>query len=159
MANKAGRAVAAQSEIHYVSDTPFLVLPRDADAGRGREEPLCRLFPADDLVAARAPATLCPFLDYSINSALNKFAAENGDAVHNGAPVDFGLLHEKWEALALLPVSGGQGKKDCKEEYYLFKFPDNGFITNNDQRGGPLRGMYARIERFQAAMGAWRRRG
>lgn len=34
--------VAAQSEIHYVSDTQFLVLGRDSSAGRGQEEPLSR---------------------------------------------------------------------------------------------------------------------
>lgn len=34
--------VAAQSEIHYVSETQFLVLARDSDAGRGQEELLSR---------------------------------------------------------------------------------------------------------------------
>lgn len=32
--------VAAQSEIHYVSDTQLLVLARDSNAGRGQKEPL-----------------------------------------------------------------------------------------------------------------------
>jgi hypothetical protein len=34
--------VAAQSEIHYVSDTQLLVLARDSSAGRGQEDPLSR---------------------------------------------------------------------------------------------------------------------
>lgn len=56
--------------------------------------------------------------------------------MHNGAPVDLGLLNEKWEALALVPVhpNGGKGKS-CggaeKNEYYLITLSDNDFITNN----------------------------
>ena len=34
--------VAAQSEIHYISDTQLLVLARDSSAGRGQEDPLSR---------------------------------------------------------------------------------------------------------------------
>jgi hypothetical protein len=67
--------------------------------------------------------------------------------VHNGAPVDFGLLNEKWEALALLPVHAddeakgkGKGKGKGKvnscggkneDEYYLITLSDNDFITDN----------------------------
>jgi hypothetical protein len=62
--------------------------------------------------------------------------------VHNGAPVDFGLLNEKWEALALLPVhtddkakGKGKGKGSCsgknEDEYYLITLSDNDFITDN----------------------------
>ena len=47
--------------------------------------------------------------------------------MHNGAPVNLGLLNEKWESLALVPV-GGCAPKD---EYYLFTLSDNDFITNN----------------------------
>jgi hypothetical protein len=166
-ANAKGKTrVAAQSEILYVSDTQFLVLPRDSGAGRGQDDPLSRYRhvdvvdiagatdikgtgrfddirdgnlteggDSDELVAGVKPATLCPFLDYNVNSELNKFATAQGDVVHNGAPVDTGLLNEKWEALALVPVNpnptGGRGKKDCKDEYYLFTLSDNDFVTNN----------------------------
>jgi hypothetical protein len=34
--------VAAQSEIHYISDTQLLVLSRDSSAGRGQKDPLSR---------------------------------------------------------------------------------------------------------------------
>ncbi len=34
--------VAAQSEIHYISDTQFLVLGRDSSVGRGTDDPLSR---------------------------------------------------------------------------------------------------------------------
>jgi len=34
--------VAAQSEIHYISDTQFLVLARDSGVGRGQKDPLSR---------------------------------------------------------------------------------------------------------------------
>lgn len=41
--NAAGQTrVAAQSEIHYISDTQFLVLPRDSSVGRGYSETLSR---------------------------------------------------------------------------------------------------------------------
>ncbi len=65
--------------------------------------------------------------------------------MHNGAPVNFGLLNEKWEALALVPVypelqGKGKGKvsKGCaavEDEYYLFTLSDNDFITNNGTYG------------------------
>ncbi len=53
--------------------------------------------------------------------------------IHNGAPVNMGLLNEKWEALALVPVNpkGGKGKACDGDEYYLFTLSDNDFITNN----------------------------
>jgi hypothetical protein len=57
--------------------------------------------------------------------------------VHNGAPVDFGLLNEKWEALALVPVikEGKSKGKGCGgkggDEYFLITLSDNDFITND----------------------------
>lgn len=97
---------------------------------------------ADELVDGITPAELCPFIDYNLNSELNKFKTVEGDVVHNGAPVDIGLLNEKWEALALVPVHpGGKGKgkgkgKSCgsseeQDEYYLITLSDNDFITAN----------------------------
>ncbi|KAH6843295.1 esterase-like activity of phytase-domain-containing protein [Chaetomium sp. MPI-CAGE-AT-0009] len=165
--------VAAQSEIHYISDTQLMVLARDSDAGRGQDEPLSLYRhvdivdisdatnikgpkfddiqngnitageESDVLVSGITAAELCPFIDYNINTELNKFKTAEGDVVHNGAPVDFGLLNEKWEALALLPIhadagSKGKGKgkgSSCggknEDEYYLITLSDNDFITNN----------------------------
>jgi hypothetical protein len=38
--NAAGKQrVAAQSDIHYVSDTQFMILPRDSSVGRGQSDP------------------------------------------------------------------------------------------------------------------------
>lgn len=39
---KGNTRVAAQSEIHYVSDTQFFVLPHDTNGGRGQDDPLSR---------------------------------------------------------------------------------------------------------------------
>lgn len=89
---------------------------------------------ADKLVDGITPATLCPYIDYNINAELNKFKTAEGDVVHNGAPVDLGLLNEKWEALALVPVNPGGKSKNCQgteDEYYLITLSDNDFITNN----------------------------
>jgi hypothetical protein len=157
--------VAAQSEIHYISDTQFLVLARDSGAGRGQKDPLSRyrhvdVFdikkatnikgsvyddiqngnvtaggvenPSDVLVDGIIGATLCPFIDFNLNSELGKFKTETGDKIHNGAPVDLGLLNEKWEAIALLPVNPGKADEcDSNDEYYLIAVSDNDFITND----------------------------
>jgi len=77
------------------------------------------------LKAGIAPATVCSFVDVNINSQLNRFG------VHNGGAQDAGLLNEKWEGLALLPVSGRDDKPDPNDEYYLFVASDNDFITQN----------------------------
>ncbi|KAL2129231.1 hypothetical protein VTI74DRAFT_8060 [Chaetomium olivicolor] len=155
------KRVAAQSEIHYISDTQLLVLSRDSSAGRGQEDPLSRYRhvdivdvsaatnikgtkfddihngnvtaggiedPSDKLVDGVTPAEYCPFIDYNINSELNKFKTAEGDVIHNGSPVNLGLLNEKWESLALVPA--GSGCRD-KDEYYLFTLSDNDFITDN----------------------------
>ena len=81
------------------------------------------------LNAGIVPATYCPFLDYNINSQLNKFG------VHNGGAQDAQLLNEKWESLALVPVNpGGDDEGDDEgddDEYYLFSLSDNDFITQD----------------------------
>ncbi|KAK5659810.1 hypothetical protein OQA88_1022 [Cercophora sp. LCS_1] len=163
---KSATRVAAQSEIHYVSESQFLVLARDSGVGRGQKDPLSRYrhvdvvdiagatnikgtkyddiqngnitsggieSPSDALVSGITAAKLCPFLDFNLNSELNKFKTSGGgDVIHNGAPVDLGLLNEKWEALALLPVSPTkEGDCDAKGEYFLVTLSDNDFITNN----------------------------
>ncbi|KAK0649984.1 esterase-like activity of phytase-domain-containing protein [Cercophora newfieldiana] len=157
--------VGAQSEIHYVSDTQFLVIARDSSVGRGTKDPLSRYRhvdvvdisgatnikgpkyddiqngnitaggitnSSDTLVAGITPGKLCPFIDYNLNSELGKFKTANGDVIHNGLPVNFGLLNEKWEALALLPVNNNQDRGcDDNDEYYLITLSDNDFITDN----------------------------
>ncbi|KAK4098035.1 hypothetical protein N658DRAFT_432923 [Parathielavia hyrcaniae] len=156
--------VAAQSEIHYISDTQLLVLARDSNSGRGQDDPMSKYRAvdvvdisaatnikgpryddiqngnvtaggiedaSDKLVEGIMPAEYCPFIDFNINSELNKFKTEEGDVVHNGAPVDIGLLNEKWEALALLPVNPGSKKCGGGDEYYLITLSDNDFVTNN----------------------------
>lgn len=143
-----GSAIAGQSEIHYVSDTQFLVLARDSDAGRGQDETesLYRdvdVFDISDatdvkgkydcytcdiadengrLSPAITPAKYCPWLDFNVNSQLRRFG------VHNGGAQNRGLLNEKWESIALLPVDPGDSSS---EEYYLFSLSDNDFITQD----------------------------
>lgn len=149
-AGNASSPVAAQSEIHYISDTQFLVLARDKDAGRGQDttESLYRHADVFDIsnativngeahdcytchVATEAgrllsdivPAEYCPWLDYNVNRQLERFG------VHNGGKQNRGLLNEKWESFALLPVhpdGAGSG-----EEFYLFSLSDNDFITQD----------------------------
>lgn len=144
-----GDDVAAQSEIHYISDTQFLVLARDKNAGHGQSssESVYRdadifdisnatniksalydgyngtVSPAGVLDSSITPALYCPWLDFNVNSQLNRFG------VHNGGEQDQTLLNEKWESFALLPVD--LNGKNEKNEYFLFSFSDNDFITQN----------------------------
>jgi hypothetical protein len=151
---KGDQRIAAQSEIHAVSATQFLILSRDSGAGKGADSSLSVYRHADvfdisnatnflgkydafnqsiasskgELVAGITPAVYCSWLDYNVNSQLAQFG------LHNGGAQDSGLLNEKWESLALVPVDdkGGKGhggKDDDYEEYFLFSFSDNDFVT------------------------------
>lgn len=145
-----GDKVAAQSEIHYISESQFLVLARDSNSGRGQDstESVYRhadvfdisnatniksarndayngtIAPAGVLNSGITPAQYCPWLDFNVNSQLNRFG------LHNGGEQDAWLLNEKWESLALLPVNINGGKEN-EDEYFLFSFSDNDFITQN----------------------------
>jgi hypothetical protein len=106
--------VEAQSEIHYISDTQFLILSRDSNVGQGQSNSLSTYRHADvfDISGATnilgqydsanssittdkkkgilkpgiIPATYCSFLDFNDNAQLNRFG------VHNGGGFDRGLL-------------------------------------------------------------------
>ncbi|ORY17849.1 outer membrane autotransporter [Clohesyomyces aquaticus] len=147
--------IAAQSEVHFISDSQFLILARDSGAGHGqssstslyRNADIFDISKATDIKSATndkfngaiansatgvlnagiTPAAYCPWIEFNNNSELNKFGA------HNGGAQDAFLLNEKWEGLALAPVAGkfsDNGNKDG-EEYYLISLSDNDFITQN----------------------------
>ncbi|KAI9751661.1 MAG: hypothetical protein M4579_005966 [Chaenotheca gracillima] len=145
---------AAQSEIHHIKDGQFLVLARDSGAGHGQDSPLSVYRHADVFDIAQAtnikgnrydsakgaiadtngvlksgitPAKYCTFLDFNVNSQLNRFGVQNGGAQ------DATLLNEKWESLGLVPADGRNGDDD---EWYLFSFSDNDFITQNGFMNG-----------------------
>ncbi|KAF2644787.1 3-phytase [Massarina eburnea CBS 473.64] len=136
--------VAGQSEMHFISDTQFLVLARDSGGGHGQDssESIYRNADIFDLSKATniksnkdddfdgavasskgkldsdiVPAEYCTWLSYNNNDQLGRFG------VHNGGAQDARLLNEKWESLALAPVSSN--------EYFLISFSDNDFITQN----------------------------
>ncbi|PNS21622.1 hypothetical protein CAC42_981 [Sphaceloma murrayae] len=139
----------AQSEVLYVSDDQFLVLSRDSNAGRGLDVTESTYRHADVFDISKAtnvkggdndvlggqiasnsgvleagitPAEYCSFVDYNVNSQLNRFG------VRNGGPDGEGLLNEKWESLALVPVDGREGRDG---EFFLISLSDNDFITQN----------------------------
>lgn len=152
-ASDSGSKIAHQSEIHYISDTQFLVLGRDSNAGRGqastqsiyRHADVFDISNATNIKGAAAdcfncsvvstsgvlnqgtdtatvvPAEYCSWLDYNVNSQLNRFG------VHNGGAQDASLLNEKWESLALAPVNPGMNDG----EFFLFSLSDNDFITQD----------------------------
>lgn len=150
--------VARQSELHYISDTQFLTLARDSDAGRGQDEDTNSIYRQIDVfdiskatnIAGKSDCTgcqiassngvlnsnttaaeYCSWLDFNVNSQLNRFGVRNGGAQSDG------LLNEKWESMALLPVNPLQ---PLSNEYYLLSFSDNDFITQDGQlKGGQFR--------------------
>jgi hypothetical protein len=140
---------AAQSEIHYIGDSQFLVLARDSGSGHGQDSSLSIYRHVDVFDISNAtnikgstydaatgaaisaagvpnadvtPAPVCGWLDFNVNSQLGRFG------LHNGGAQDSGLLNEKWESLGVVPVDGKNG---ADGEYYIFSFSDNDFITQN----------------------------
>jgi hypothetical protein len=129
----------------------FLVLARDSGAGHGADSAESTYRNADIIDISKAtnikgkkydsvggsispkgvlnadvkPAEYCPWLSYNNNNELNKFGA------HNGGAQDAGLLNEKWESFALVPVDDKFQSKGDGKEYYLISFSDNDFITQN----------------------------
>lgn len=145
---------AAQSEIFHITDEQFLVLARDSNFGHGQSNSLsvyrhadifdissatniagstydcanCSVASLDGVLdKAITPATYCSFLDFNVNSQLQRFG------LHNGGDQDQYLLNEKWESLALVPVDGENG---ADGEYFLFSMSDNDFITQDGHLNG-----------------------
>jgi hypothetical protein len=145
--------IAAQSEIHYISDTQFMVLARDSGHGAGQDKTKSKYRHVDvfdiskatnvkgnkydcstcaiasengDLKSSIQAAEYCSWLDFNDNDQLERFG------VHNGGDQDSGLLNEKWESLAVLPATPKPGQtSDPNNEYYLFSLSDNDFITQD----------------------------
>ncbi|APA16051.1 hypothetical protein sscle_16g108210 [Sclerotinia sclerotiorum 1980 UF-70] len=141
--------VAAQSEIHALPNGQFLVLARDSNAGNGQSNTLSiyRQIDVFDISSATnikgakydcatcsvasttgvlvngiVTAEYCGWLDFNDNNELGRFG------VHNGGKTDKGLLNEKWESIAVVPVDGVDG---ADGEWYVFSLSDNDFITQS----------------------------
>lgn len=158
--------IARQSEIHYISPTQFLVLARDSGAGRGQGTSTTSIYRHvdvfdissatniagsfyDDTTGSIAPggvllsnvtaAEYCSWLDFNVNSQLERFG------VRNGGEQSQGLLNEKWESLAVVPVlkettteatkettaKRTTGEDENKGEFFVLSFSDNDFITQD----------------------------
>jgi hypothetical protein len=138
---------AAQSELHALNDTQFLVLARDSGngfsgsgstskyrsvdlidishatnlAGSKFDSPANPIAPGGALDPTITPALYQKFLDINDNTQLNRFGLRNGD------PNDTNNLYEKWEGLAVVPVFDPAAPND----YFLFVASDNDFIAQN----------------------------
>ncbi|KAG8959321.1 hypothetical protein FRC03_008166 [Tulasnella sp. 419] len=143
---------AEQSEIHYLNDKQFLVLSRD---GKGRgddqrdtksqyksvdvfdltgatdihgtyDDATTPVSPGGLLVSGIQLATYHPFVNLLDDSQLARFS------LHNGGTSDERLINAKWEGLALAPVED----RSTPDDYFLFVFSDNDFITLNGVAAG-----------------------
>jgi hypothetical protein len=144
----------AQSEIFHIQDGQFFILSRDSNAGHGAAttESIYRHIDVFDIGSATdikgaaydcvncsiasvtgvlkdgiVPATYLPFIDFNLNSQLNRFG------LHNGGAQDAGLLNEKWESIGIVPVDGLVGDDD---EWFVFSLSDNDFITQDGTLDG-----------------------
>ncbi|KAL8673186.1 MAG: hypothetical protein Q9168_002378 [Polycauliona sp. 1 TL-2023] len=152
---KTPQKVAGQSEIHYLTPTQFLILSRDSGSGRGQSSTTSQYRHLDifdtssatdisspaynslanssiasskgELAPGITAAEYCPFLDFNVNSQLARFG------VHNGGVQDKGLLNEKWESIAVVPVDG---KKGDDGEFFVFSVSDNDFVTQDGYLNG-----------------------
>ncbi|KAF5353668.1 hypothetical protein D9758_008665 [Tetrapyrgos nigripes] len=136
----------ACSEIHFVSPGIFLALSRDGD-GRGGDDNNSKYKNADLFSIAQAtdihgtdfddpsnpiakkgklnknitPAEYVEFVSFVDDDQLARFG------LHNDDPSDETLIDAKWESLALAPV----GDPDFPDDYFLFTFADNDFMTTD----------------------------
>jgi hypothetical protein len=143
---------AAQSEMHALNDHQFLVMARDSGNGFSDpsptsvyrsvdlidishatnfantkfDSPANPIAPKGILDPSIKPAAYQPFLNINDNTQLNRFN------LHNGAPNDPNDLYEKWESLAIVPVSDPRAPHD----YFLFIGSDNDFITTHGSMVG-----------------------
>ncbi|KAJ6260079.1 hypothetical protein Dda_5725 [Drechslerella dactyloides] len=147
---------AAQSEILWVGNDQFFVLARDSGYGGGGSDGTTSLYRQVDIFDISSasnikgkydafndsitvsssskvlkdeitPALYCPFININLSEGLAKFG------LHNGGEQDLGLLNEKWEGLALVPVDGAFGDDD---EWFLFASSDSDFITQEGFANG-----------------------
>ncbi|EHL02844.1 hypothetical protein M7I_1107 [Glarea lozoyensis 74030] len=132
--------VAGQSELFNIQDGSFFVLSRDSNAGHGaasseslyRHIDIINIDTATDIKGSTydcatcsiasakgvlkpgiTPAEYCPFIDFNLNSQLNRFG------LHNGGAQDANLLNEKWESIGMVPVDGLIGDDD---EWFVFSY-------------------------------------
>ena len=153
---KTPRKVAGQSEILSLGNGQFFVLARDSGFGRGQESTTSNYRHVDvfdissatnikskendgvnDSIASSSgvlndgikAAVYCSFLDFNVNSELGRFG------LHNGGADDAGLLNEKWESLAVVPVDERQG---ADGEWFVISLSDNDFITQDGKSASPL---------------------
>lgn len=143
--------VPAQSEVHALNSTQFLVLARDGNgrgiasttslyrkiliyditgatniAGTAYDTPTTPIAPGGVLATGLTPATSAVLIDMNNVAQLAKFS------LNNGPMDDTNTLSEKWEGLALVPAFDPAAPDD----WFLFVGNDNDFITTNGFQDG-----------------------
>ncbi|WWC70507.1 uncharacterized protein I206_104458 [Kwoniella pini CBS 10737] len=141
----------AQSDVAYISENTFMLLSRDGK-GNGNDDSeskhkdfmLFNLDGATDLVNTEYTNGVKPvspkgtlesnitaivpveFIDMIDDTQLDRFG------LHNGGTFDVSLINGKWESAALASLEDPQYPND----YFLFSFSDNDFITTNGFEAG-----------------------
>ncbi|WWD20828.1 hypothetical protein CI109_105305 [Kwoniella shandongensis] len=166
-----GKAKALkQSDFIWISDNTFLVLSRDGK-GNGDDDPeskhkdflLFNLDGATDIVNTDytdgvVPVSLKGKLDSNIRAIVpTEFIDMIDDTqlkrfgLHNDGAFDVSLINSKWESSALASIQDPEYPND----YFLFSFSDNDFITiNGFEAGQPYSDAYGHTLDNQALV--WR---
>ena len=156
-ADGAANRTASQSEIVAVSNTQFMMLPRDGNglgtnslqphvvksielvdfagatniAGTARDFAGGQVSPLGVLDSAIIPAQSTQIINIIANTDLAKFGLNTNDlnAGFQPGPPDANTIAEKWEGMALQPNLATADPND----FYLFVSNDNDFQTSNVQ--------------------------
>ncbi|WWC89620.1 uncharacterized protein L201_004545 [Kwoniella dendrophila CBS 6074] len=141
----------AQSDVLYLSDNTFMLLSRDGK-GNGDDDSeskhkdfmLFNLDGATDLINTEYTDGVKPvapkgkldksitaiepveFIDMIDETQLGRFG------IHNGGDINISLINGKWESAAIASVQDPEYPND----YFLFSFSDNDFITTNGFEAG-----------------------
>ncbi|KAI1326559.1 esterase-like activity of phytase-domain-containing protein [Xylariaceae sp. FL0255] len=130
--SNAGRTYDTTTSVYRQIDVFDISNATDVKAAGGYDcaDASCAVADADTgvLVDGVEPALYCSFLDFNVNSQLNRFG------VHNGGVDDATLLNEKWESIGMVPVN----PKAPDGEYFIFSLSDDDFITQHGFMDGGL---------------------
>ncbi|RSH81059.1 uncharacterized protein EHS24_008493 [Apiotrichum porosum] len=143
-----------QSEFHYISDDTFVVLARDGKgggsdtaeaknkrfylfttseatdiAGTTYTDDYTPVAPDNVLSSNLTAASVTPWVDILDDTQLARFGLYNGDT---NSTFSVSMINTKWESIAFASCQD----PDYPDDYFLFSFSDNDFITLSGEMAG-----------------------